>query len=50
MDHLAEQTCVLLASLPAETLNQLAEDGDFEAPVSGDDIAFLRADIAGRIE
>jgi hypothetical protein len=44
-----EQTSVLLASLPAERLNQLAEDGAFEAPVSGDDIAFLRADLAGRV-
>lgn len=44
MDH-PEATSVLLSQLPVERLNDLAADGTFEAPVSGDDLAFRRYDI-----
>jgi hypothetical protein len=39
MDH-SEATSVLLARLPVARLNELAAEGRFEAPVSGDDLAF----------
>jgi hypothetical protein len=45
MDH-SEATSVLLARLPVQRLNELAAEGRFEAPVSGDDLAFERADLA----
>lgn len=46
MDQHSEATSVLLARLPVQRLNELAAEGRFEAPVSGDDLAFERADIA----
>jgi hypothetical protein len=45
MDH-SEATSVLLARLPVARLNELTAEGRFEAPVSGDDLAFERADLA----
>ena len=44
MDH-SEATSVLLSQIAVERLNDLAADGTFEAPVSGDDLAFRRADL-----
>lgn len=41
-DHFWDATSVLLERLPVQRLNELAEDGMFEAPVSGDDLASHR--------
>lgn len=50
MDHpLADATAALLTGLDARTLNGLAEQTDFELPVSGDDLAIALADRAGRV-
>lgn len=37
--HYSDATSVLLARLPVQRLNELAAEGRFEAPVSGDDLA-----------
>lgn len=50
MDHPHEATSTLLAQLPVATLNAMTEDADISFPVSGDDLAFMRADLAGRIQ
>lgn len=39
-----DATSTLLAHVPAATLNAIADSGDFELPVSGDDLAFARAE------
>lgn len=43
--ELSESTTVLLGRLPVQRLNELAAEGRFEAPISGDDLAFARYDI-----
>lgn len=45
METLSEATTVLLGRLPVRRLNELAAEGRFEAPVSGDDLAFSRYDL-----
>ena len=41
-----EAVGALLCHISARALNQIAERGDFEAPVDGDDLAFMRHDAA----
>lgn len=45
MEHLSDATSVLLAHLPVRRLNELAAEDRFEAPVSGDDLAYRRAEL-----
>ena len=45
METISQATSVLLARLPVQRLNEIAQAGRFEAPVSGGDLMFAPYDL-----